>query len=63
MEPGAVTWVPKGVIRRGPSENVPEGYQAWLLDARAPLRWTPQAIAASQLMETGNCAPHPSTVK
>jgi homogentisate 1,2-dioxygenase len=55
--------VPKGVIRRGPSENVPEGYQAWLLDARAPLRWTPQAIAASQLMETGNCAPHPSTVK
>lgn len=62
-EPGTLTWVPKGVIHHGPSENVPEGYQAWLLETRATLRWTPQAIAASQLMETGNYAPHPSTVK
>jgi homogentisate 1,2-dioxygenase len=58
-EPGTLTWVPKGVIHHGPSENVPETYQAWLLETRATLRWTPGAIAASQLMETGEYGPHP----
>ena len=62
-EPGTLTCVPKGVIHHGPSEDVHEGYQAWLLETRATLRWTPRAIAVSQLMETGNYAPHPSTVK
>jgi homogentisate 1,2-dioxygenase len=59
-EPGTLTWVPKGVIHHGPSENVKEGYQAWLLETRSTLRWTPQAIAASELMETGEYGPHPS---
>ena len=27
-----MTWVPKGVIHHGPAENVPETYQAWLLE-------------------------------
>lgn len=62
-EPGTLTCVPKGVIHHGPSENVPEGYQAWLLETRATLRWTSEGIAASELMETGKYWPHPSTVK
>jgi homogentisate 1,2-dioxygenase len=62
-EPGTLTWVPKGVIHHGPAENVPETYQAWLLETRATLRWTPKAIAASQLMETGEYGPHPSAGK
>ena len=41
----------------------PKTYQAWLLETRATLRWTPRAIAASQLMETGEYGPHPSAVK
>ncbi|TDN70000.1 homogentisate 1,2-dioxygenase [Paraburkholderia sp. BL10I2N1] len=59
-EPGTLTWVPKGVTHHGPSENVPEGYLAWLVETRATLRWTPEAIAASHLMETGQYGPHPS---
>jgi homogentisate 1,2-dioxygenase len=62
-EPGTLTCVPKGVIHHGPSENVAAGYQAWLLETRATLRWTPQALAASQLMETGEYGPHASTAR
>jgi homogentisate 1,2-dioxygenase len=62
-EPGTLTVVPKGVIHHGPAENGPETYQAWLLETRATLRWTPKAIAASQLMETGEYGPHPSAGK
>ena len=62
-EPGTLTWVPKGVIHHGPAENVPETYQAWLLETRATLRWTPKAIEAPQLMETGEYGPHPSVSK
>jgi homogentisate 1,2-dioxygenase len=62
-EPGTLTCVPKGVIHHGPSENVQEGYQAWLLETRATLRWTPEALAASELMETGEYRPHPSVGK
>lgn len=62
-EPGTLTCVPKGVIHHGPSENVPEGYQAWLLETRATLRWTPKALAASALMETGQYGPHSSVGK
>lgn len=50
-EPGTLTCVPKGVIHHGPSENVPGGYQAWLMETRTTLRWTSEAIAASALME------------
>jgi homogentisate 1,2-dioxygenase len=59
-EPGTLTCVPKGVIHHGPSEDVPEGYQAWLLETRATLRWTPKALAIAELMETGQYLPHPS---
>lgn len=52
-EPGTLTWVPKAVTHHGPNENVPEGYQAWLLETRATLRLTPEALAQSALIETG----------
>ncbi|NIO11762.1 MAG: homogentisate 1,2-dioxygenase, partial [Deltaproteobacteria bacterium] len=32
-EPGTLTWVPKGISHHGPVENVPEGFQAWLLES------------------------------
>lgn len=59
-EPGTLTWVPKGVVHHGPLEAVPEGYRAWLLETRATLRFTPEALAASELMETSNYGRHPS---
>lgn len=59
-EPGTLTFVPKGVIHHGPNEAVPEGYMAWLLETRASLRFAPEALAASQLMETSGYGPHPS---
>jgi homogentisate 1,2-dioxygenase len=62
-EPGTLTWVPKGVVHHGPREDVPEGYAAWLLETRATLRWTPEAITASELMETENYSRHPSAAK
>jgi homogentisate 1,2-dioxygenase len=62
-EPGTLTCVPKGVIHHGPAENGPEPYQAWLLETRATLRWTPRALAVSQLMETGEYGAHPSVSK
>jgi homogentisate 1,2-dioxygenase len=52
-EPGTLTWVPKGVTHNGPTENVPAGYQAWLLESRATLRLTPAGLAVAELMETG----------
>lgn len=62
-EPGTLTCVPKGVVHHGPSEDVAIGYQAWLLETRATMRWTPKAIAASELIETGEYRPHPSIGK
>jgi homogentisate 1,2-dioxygenase len=62
-EPGTLTWVPKGVVHHGPKEDVPAGYAAWLLETRATLRWTPEAIASSELMETENYARHPSVTQ
>jgi homogentisate 1,2-dioxygenase len=41
-------------------EAVPEGYQAWLLETRATLKLTPEALMASELMETGRYGPHPT---
>ena len=60
VEPGTLTWVPKGVVHHGPEEDVPEGYLAWLLESRGTLRWMPDAIAQSELMETEHYARHPS---
>lgn len=58
--PGTITWVPKGVTHHGPEENVPDGYQAWLLECRDTLRFTPAAIAGSELIETGYFGRHPT---
>lgn len=52
-EPGTFTWVPKGVTHNGPSENVPAGFLAWLLESRSTLRFTPAALRVADLMETG----------
>jgi len=57
-EPGTLTWVPKGVVHHGPDENVAEGYTALLIETRATFRFTPEALAASDLMETGNYGVH-----
>jgi homogentisate 1,2-dioxygenase len=51
-EPGTVTWTPKGVIHQGPEENVPEGFQAFLIETRAPLTFTPLGREIGHLMET-----------
>jgi len=59
-EPGTLTLVPKGVIHHGPLEAVPEGYQAWLLETRATLRWTPEALATAELMDTSSYGVHAS---
>lgn len=50
--PGTVTWVPKGVTHHGPVEDVPEGYQAWLIEVRETMRLTPTALAKARLIET-----------
>lgn len=52
-KPGTITWTPKGIIHQGPEEDVPEGYKAWLLEARSQLRLTPAGRELGQLMETG----------
>lgn len=57
-QPGTLTVVPKGVPHHGPLEAVPEGYQAVLLETRASLRWTPEALGATEVMETGNYGRH-----
>ncbi|WP_043420434.1 homogentisate 1,2-dioxygenase [Cupriavidus basilensis] len=59
-EPGTVSIVPKGVIHQGPSEQVEEGYLAWLLETRPTLRLTPAALEASVLLETSLYGVHPS---
>ena len=52
--PGTFTWVPKGVPHQGPSENVPNGYLAFLLETRSTLRLTDIGLNASEAMEAGN---------
>jgi len=59
-EPGTLTCVPRGVAHKGPSEDVPEGYLAWLLETRATLLWSPAALAIAELMETDMYGRHPS---
>lgn len=58
--PGELVWVPKGILHGGPPEAVEEGYVAWLLETRAPMRLTPAGKEISQLMETSNWEVHPS---
>jgi len=57
-EPGTLTWVPKGVLHHGPSEDVPEGYLAWMLESRPTMRLTQEGQAVAQLMETDLYGPH-----
>ncbi|MDQ8757430.1 hypothetical protein RCO27_14460 [Sphingosinicella sp. LHD-64] len=59
-QPGSLSHVPKGVTHHGPTEDVPEGYLAWLLETRATMRFTPEALAQAKLMETGAYGVHPS---
>ena len=56
-EPGTLAWVPKAVTHHGPTEDVPEGYRAWLIETRATLRVSPDALGKSVLMETGLYGP------
>jgi homogentisate 1,2-dioxygenase len=44
--------VPKAVTHHGPVENVPEGYQAWLIEVRPTMRMTAVAQPHSVLIET-----------
>jgi homogentisate 1,2-dioxygenase len=60
-EPGTLTWVPKGIAHHGPSEDVPEGYLAWMLESRSTLRLTPAGQRVAQLMELDMYGPHPSS--
>jgi homogentisate 1,2-dioxygenase len=62
-EPGTLTWVPKGVAHHGPTEDVAEGYLAWMLESRPTLRLTPAGQQVAQLMETDLYGPHPAESK
>ncbi|ARR55937.1 hypothetical protein HY78_22015 [Rhizorhabdus wittichii DC-6] len=56
-EPGDMIWTPKGVTHWGPTEDVPEGYRAWLLETRGTMRLTEAALVAGGPMETGSFGP------
>ena len=58
--PGTLVWVPKGIIHRGPEENVPEGYVAWLFETRANLELTEAGRGIAELTETTMFGVHPS---
>ncbi|WP_300009858.1 AraC family ligand binding domain-containing protein [Pseudonocardia sp.] len=62
-KPGTVTWTPKGIIHQGPEEDVPQGYEAWLLETRSPLSLTPTGREIGTLMETGQFGIHPSATR
>jgi homogentisate 1,2-dioxygenase len=51
-QPGTLTWVPKAVTHHGPVENVPGGYQAWLIEVRPTMRITTAAQPYAELIET-----------
>jgi homogentisate 1,2-dioxygenase len=59
-EPGTLTWVPKGVAHHGPTEDVPEGYLAWMLESRSTMRLTGAGQKVAQLMETDLYGAHPN---
>lgn len=62
-QPGALIFVPKGVIHQGPEENVPEGYVAWLLETRADLAPTAAGRETGVLAETSLFGRHPSRMQ
>jgi homogentisate 1,2-dioxygenase len=53
-EPGTLSWVPKAVTHHGPAEDVPEGFQAWLIEVRPTMRITPAAQPHAALIETSD---------
>jgi homogentisate 1,2-dioxygenase len=59
-QPGTLTWVPKGVAHQGPTEDVPEGYVAWMLESRSTLRLTPAGHAVAELMEVDQYGRQPA---
>lgn len=59
-EPGTWTCVPKGVPHHGPSEDMPRGFLAWMLETRTTLRLTPAGRAASDPMDTATYGRHVS---
>lgn len=52
--PGTFTFVPKSVVHHGPDENVPEGYEAWLIEVRPTMRLSAEALAVASPMETSH---------
>ena len=60
-DPGTLTWVPKGIAHHGPSEDMPEGYLACMLESRSTLRLTPEGHKVAELMELDMYGPHPSS--
>jgi homogentisate 1,2-dioxygenase len=52
-QPGTLAWVPKSLGHWGPTEDVPEGYLAWLIESLGTFRLTPAGLAAAHPMETG----------
>jgi homogentisate 1,2-dioxygenase len=58
-QPGTLTHVPKAVTHHGPTEDVPEGYLAWLLETRSTLRFSAGALKHAIRMETGLYGPQP----
>ena len=52
-QPGTLAGTPKSIGHWGPTEDVPEGYFAWLLESGGTFRLTPAGLAAARPMETG----------
>jgi homogentisate 1,2-dioxygenase len=62
-KPGTMSVTPKGVSHWGPTEHVPGGYWAWLLETRSTMRLTEAGLGATQPMETGNFGVQNQTVE
>lgn len=54
--PGAIGWVPKGIIHHGPEEDTPGGFKAFLIETRQPALM-PAAERIAETMETGQYGP------
>lgn len=52
-KPGTIMWTPKGIVHHGPPEDVPEGYKAFLVETRSPMRLTAVGHTIAAVMETG----------
>jgi homogentisate 1,2-dioxygenase len=57
-KPGTMIWVPKGIVHHGPTEEVPEGYKAFMVETRAPMLLTEAGKAVAALMETAMFGTH-----